>query len=71
MAVEGEVSDDGRCAIVLSFYAAVGLHFKFSFPVYRHPADESPPLSPFSPTVALIREHVQKVSALGSEFSEN
>ncbi|KDR72853.1 hypothetical protein GALMADRAFT_73004 [Galerina marginata CBS 339.88] len=32
-----------------------------SFPVYRHPADESPPLAPFSPTVALIREHVQKV----------
>jgi len=32
-----------------------------SFPVYRHPADESPPLSPFSPTVALIREHVQKI----------
>ncbi|PPQ69001.1 hypothetical protein CVT26_001935 [Gymnopilus dilepis] len=32
-----------------------------SFPVYRHPADESPPLLPFSPTVALIREHVQKV----------
>ncbi|KAJ3508148.1 hypothetical protein NLJ89_g5915 [Agrocybe chaxingu] len=31
-----------------------------SFPVYRHPADESPPLSPFSPTVALIRDQVQK-----------
>jgi alkylated DNA repair dioxygenase AlkB len=34
-----------------------------SFPVYRHPADESPPLLPFSPTVALIREHVQRVLA--------
>lgn len=33
----------------------------FSFPIYRHPADESPPLLPFSPTVALIREHVQQV----------
>ncbi|KAF8907059.1 hypothetical protein CPB84DRAFT_1769389 [Gymnopilus junonius] len=32
-----------------------------SFPVYRFPSDESPPLLPFSPTVALIREHVQKV----------
>ncbi|KAF8966768.1 hypothetical protein BDZ97DRAFT_600839 [Flammula alnicola] len=32
-----------------------------SFPVYRHPADESPPLARFSPTVAIIREHVQKV----------
>lgn len=32
-----------------------------SFPIYRHPADESPPLSAFSPTVSIIREHVQKV----------
>ncbi|KAF8152202.1 hypothetical protein B0H34DRAFT_663529 [Crassisporium funariophilum] len=32
-----------------------------SFPVYRHPADESPALLPFSPSVSLIREHVQKV----------
>lgn len=31
-----------------------------SFPIYRHPADESPALRPFSPTVSLIREHVQK-----------
>ncbi|KAI0086048.1 hypothetical protein BDY19DRAFT_962707 [Irpex rosettiformis] len=31
-----------------------------SFPIYRHPSDKSPPLLPFSPTVALIREHVQK-----------
>jgi alkylated DNA repair dioxygenase AlkB len=34
-----------------------------SFPMYRHPADESPSLLPFSPTVALIREHVQRVLA--------
>lgn len=33
-----------------------------SYPIYRHPADESPPLLPFTPTVQLIREHVQKVS---------
>ncbi|TCD61889.1 hypothetical protein EIP91_007793 [Steccherinum ochraceum] len=32
-----------------------------SFPIYRHPADESPPLRPFSPTVALIRRHVESV----------
>ncbi|KAF8173307.1 hypothetical protein BJ912DRAFT_83894 [Pholiota molesta] len=32
-----------------------------SFPVYRHPADESPPLAPFSPTVSMIRAHVEKV----------
>ncbi|KAG5637512.1 hypothetical protein H0H81_004338 [Sphagnurus paluster] len=32
-----------------------------SFPLYRHPADESPPLSPFSPTVARIRDYVQKI----------
>ncbi|TFK71005.1 hypothetical protein BDN72DRAFT_958386 [Pluteus cervinus] len=32
-----------------------------SFPVYRHPADESPPLSSWSPTVAAIREHVQQI----------
>ncbi|KAF8475740.1 hypothetical protein BDZ91DRAFT_788418 [Kalaharituber pfeilii] len=36
-------------------------HADGSFPIYRHPADESPPLRPFSPTVALIRYHVQKV----------
>ncbi|KAG1896829.1 uncharacterized protein F5891DRAFT_1192722 [Suillus fuscotomentosus] len=32
-----------------------------SFPIYRHPADESPPLRQFSPTVATIREHVENV----------
>jgi len=32
-----------------------------SFPIYRHPADESPALCPFSLTVSLIRAHVQKV----------
>ncbi|KAH7907436.1 hypothetical protein BJ138DRAFT_1070243 [Hygrophoropsis aurantiaca] len=30
-----------------------------SFPVYRHPADESPPLLPFSPTVSRIRKAVE------------
>ncbi|EJC99556.1 uncharacterized protein FOMMEDRAFT_31217 [Fomitiporia mediterranea MF3/22] len=30
-------------------------------PIYRHPADESPPLHPFSPTVDFIREHVSRL----------
>jgi nicotinamidase-related amidase/alkylated DNA repair dioxygenase AlkB len=31
-----------------------------SIPIYRHPADESPPLLPFSPTIQSIREEVEK-----------
>ncbi|KAF3914500.1 hypothetical protein AA313_de0206832 [Arthrobotrys entomopaga] len=31
-----------------------------SFPIYRHPSDESPPLLPFSKTVEEIRTHVEK-----------
>ncbi|KAK0102420.1 hypothetical protein ONS95_006040 [Cadophora gregata] len=31
-----------------------------SIPVYRHPADESPPLLPFSSTVSLIQKQVEK-----------
>jgi len=31
-----------------------------SFPIYRHPSDESPPLLPFSSTVEKIRSHVEK-----------
>ena len=31
-----------------------------SVPIYRHPADESPPLLPFSPTVQRIRAEVEK-----------
>ncbi|KAK4154048.1 hypothetical protein C8A00DRAFT_43104 [Chaetomidium leptoderma] len=31
-----------------------------SMPVYRHPADESPPLLPFSPTVLQIKTEVEK-----------
>lgn len=30
-----------------------------SFPIYRHPADESPPLLEFSPTVSLVRREVE------------
>lgn len=32
-----------------------------SYPIYRHPADESPPLLSFSPVVERIRQHVQDV----------
>jgi hypothetical protein len=31
-----------------------------SMPVYRHPADESPPLQPISPTVLQIKDEVEK-----------
>lgn len=31
-----------------------------SIPIYRHPADESPSLLPFSPTVSLIRKEAEK-----------
>lgn len=31
-----------------------------NMPVYRHPSDESPPLLPFTPTVAEIRTEVEK-----------
>lgn len=30
------------------------------FPVYRHPADTSPPLRAWTPTVEAIRDHVEK-----------
>ncbi|KAI9055884.1 hypothetical protein LZ554_000822 [Drepanopeziza brunnea f. sp. 'monogermtubi'] len=31
-----------------------------TMPVYRHPADESPPLLPFSTTISLVRTQVEK-----------
>lgn len=31
-----------------------------SMPIYRHPADESPPLTPFSPTVQRIRQDIER-----------
>jgi len=31
-----------------------------NYPIYRHPADESPPLLAFSPTVSAIRVHVER-----------
>lgn len=44
--INGRTDDDGG-------------DFSDSFPIYRHPADESPPLLPFSPTVERIRKHVE------------
>ncbi|KAJ4287526.1 hypothetical protein N0V88_007628 [Collariella sp. IMI 366227] len=38
-----------------------------SMPVYRHPADESPPLLPFSPTVLQIKNEIEK--HLGHELN--
>ena len=38
-----------------------------SVPIYRHPADESPNLRPFSPTVEMIRSRVKKT--LGQPFN--
>lgn len=38
-----------------------------SIPIYRHPADESPPLLAFSPTVSIIRREVEK--AAGHEIN--
>uniref|UniRef100_A0A0W0EVE0 Fe2OG dioxygenase domain-containing protein n=1 Tax=Moniliophthora roreri TaxID=221103 RepID=A0A0W0EVE0_MONRR len=32
-----------------------------SYPIYRHPADESPPLLPFTQTIKLIRDRVQEL----------
>lgn len=36
------------------------VHSDGSIPIYRHPADESPPLLPFTPQVSLIRAEVEK-----------
>lgn len=36
-------------------------HEHCSFPIYRHPSDESPSLLPFSPTVQIIRQHVERI----------
>jgi glutathione S-transferase len=71
VAVEGEVREDGRYVSLsyafkarnplqnLTFNHEISLTFT-SFPIYRHPADESPPLLPFSPTINSIRLAVQK-----------
>ncbi len=76
VAVEGLIEDDGRYGHNLEFMVHdrwthrstlirvfLKIIFKTSQPIYRHPADESPPLLPFSPTVQKIRACVEK--ALG------
>lgn len=40
---------------------------KTSIPIYRHPADRSPPLLPFTPTVQLIRQYCEE--AAGHPFN--
>ena len=55
---------EGTMSSAVSFAGYTSLTWvPTSFPIYRHPADESPPLLPFSPTVARIRQHVE--DALG------
>ena len=46
---------------LMFFVSNAKLSCDCSFPIYRHPADSSPPLLPFSPTVNKIRSHVQNV----------
>lgn len=58
-----EGTDDQGCHICITNHVHC-----CSFPVYRFPSDGYPLMSPFSPTVALIREHVQKVSAIVLQF---
>lgn len=41
--------------------------FEGNIPIYRHPSDTSPPLFPFTPTVFLIKRHVEK--ALGHQVN--
>ena len=41
-------------------FLTIMLTSPYSHPIYRHPADSSPPTHPFSPTVTLIRDHVSK-----------
>jgi hypothetical protein len=63
VAVQGEVASDGRCDRI--GIATLKGHLTerelFSFPIYRHPADNSPLLRSWTPTVAIIREHVERV----------
>lgn len=58
VAVQGEIIDDGWLV-----YSVDGLFVDqsfYRFPVYRHPADTSPPLRAWTPTLEAIRGHVEK-----------
>jgi len=63
VAVQGEIASDGRCDHigVATLKGRLTEHESFSFPMYRHPADNSPPLRSWTPTVSIIREHVERV----------
>lgn len=68
VAVEGEVESDGwfhRHVHRVSFSDMLRPNYSHlfigTFPIYRHPSDSSPPLLPFSPTVSLIRRHVEQI----------
>lgn len=62
VAVQGEVASDGRCdRINVALKRRLTKLELFSFPIYRHPADNSPPLRSWTRTVAVIREHVERV----------
>lgn len=59
VAVQGEILEDGW--FVQPFIGGLFVGQSFSrFPVYRHPADTSPPLCAWTPTVEVIRDHVEK-----------
>lgn len=62
VAVQGEVASDGRCDHIDPGLEGWPTEYEsFSFPIYRHPADNSPPLRSWTPTVAIAREHVERV----------
>lgn len=63
VAVQGEVASDGRCdrIDIVILKGRLTERESLSFPIYRHPADNSPPLRSWTPAVAVIREHVERV----------
>lgn len=59
VAVQGEILEDGWFVQPFIGGLLVGQPFSRS-PVYRHPADTSPPLCAWTPTVEAIRDQVEK-----------
>ena len=58
VAVQGEIVEDGW--LVHSVGGLFVDQSSYRFPVYRHPADTSPPLRTWTPTLEVIRDHVEK-----------
>jgi nicotinamidase-related amidase/alkylated DNA repair dioxygenase AlkB len=56
-----------RSGAVPRLVAAQGLCTSTAIPIYRHPADATPPLLPFTPTVELIRRYAEE--AVGHELN--